>query len=120
MEKNMETDKIYIEKILNYINVLRETFGHFGINSAESLIGSEIASAAVTQTITNIYAAKKNLTGEILGNLNEFGKLKLSGARNIASHDYDSLNFNIIYDICIKLISDKIGEELRNELQSDD
>jgi uncharacterized protein with HEPN domain len=120
MEKNHENDIVYIEKILKYISLIEETFGHFNITGAEELILSEIAELAVTQIITNIYESKKKLSGEALNNLTEFNKLRISGARNIASHDYENLNFHIIYSICEKLVSEKIRKELEDGLEPGD
>jgi len=117
MEKNAENDKIYIEKILKYIDLLKEAFEHFGIKKSDDLMDSELAQLTVSQLITNIYETRKNITDETLGILTGFNKLKLAGARNIASHDYENLNFYIVYDICKKLISVTIGEELENELE---
>jgi len=39
-------------------------------------------------------------------------KIRLKAARNIASHDYDSLDFDIIYRRTMQLISKEVSDEL--------
>ena len=68
--------------------------------------------AACTQFITNIQEAKKKLQDETYNKLVELNKVKLANARNIASHDYDSVDFGIIYDICNRLTKSIILSEV--------
>lgn len=115
MKQSLENDKICIEKIMNYIGDIKDCFTHFDINSYSDIESERIAQLAITQCITNIYETKKNVQQTTLDNIPEFDQIKLSTARNIASHDYDSLNFEVIYRISTKLMSDKIYEVLENE-----
>ena len=73
-----------------------------------------MAQAACTQFITNIYENKKKIQDTTYNKLIEFNKIKIAGARHIASHDYDSLNFMAIYSICNNLIKDVPVSELSN------
>lgn len=75
-----------------------------------------LAGYAVTQIITNIHKLKKKLTDEALLKLPKFDKIRLAGARNIASHDYDRVNFEMVYDFCKMLLSNKIKSELSEVL----
>ena len=59
------------------------------------------------------------MTNEVLSKLPEFDKIRLANARNIASHDYDSLDFEIIYRMCERrLLSDTAKNELEGALKS--
>ena len=119
MKKNDKTDKICIEKILRYIGDIKECFEFYDIKSHSDLESKRLAGYAVTQILTNIYAAKQKLTNEALMKLPEFDRIKLAGARNIAGHDYDRVNFEMIYDFCNMLLSDKIKSELSEVLNDE-
>jgi len=112
---NYKTDKSCIEKILKYISDIKTCFSHFNINSFDVLKNERLAQLVVTQSITNIYEAKKFINQVSLDRLTNFGNIKISAARNIASHDYESVNFKIIYDVCNKLTANNVTEELENE-----
>ena len=60
------------------------------------------------------HALKKKLTDKALIKLPKFDKIRLANARNIASHDYDSLDFGTIYTICKRRL---LGENVKNELE---
>jgi uncharacterized protein with HEPN domain len=44
----------------------------------------------------------------------KFNNIKIAGARNIASHDYEKVNFRIIFDICGMLLSEEVEKELKD------
>ena len=114
MKKNDKTDKICIAKILRYIGDIKECFEFYGIKSYSDLESKRLAGYAVTQIITNIHELKKKLTDTVLLKLPEFDKIRLTNARNIASHDYDGLNFEAIYTICKRRL---LNENVKNELE---
>lgn len=114
MRKSAACDKICIEKIVKNIDRIKTAYAHFGIKAPVDLMNCDLAQLAVTQAITNIYEAKKLFRQETLNNIKEFDMIRISATRNIASHDYDSVNFNIIYDISVKLMSKQIKEVLWN------
>ena len=119
MKKNNKTDKICIEKILGYVEHIRDCFERYNIKSHNDLENEKLAQFAITQIITNIHELKKKLTDEALLKLPEFDKIRLAGARNIASHDYDSLDFEVIYRICKRrLLSENVKNELEGVLES--
>ena len=115
LNKDYKTDKTCIEKILKYINDIKICLSHFRINSFNELKNERLAQLAITQSITNIYEVKRLINQEILNEVSNFDNIKISAARNIASHDYESVNFKIIYDVCNKLTANTVMEELENE-----
>lgn len=79
----------------------------------------KLAQFAIIQIITNIHELKKKLTDEVLLKLPEFDKIRLANARNIASHDYDSLDFEAIYTICKRRrLGDNVKKEMEGVLKS--
>jgi uncharacterized protein with HEPN domain len=112
MQPSTKADQIRMAKILKYITDIGECFKHFNITDHGSLKSERLSQFAVTQIITNIYELKKKLTPQVLLDIPNFDKIKLAGARNIASHDYEQINFRMIYDICVMLTSEKIVNEL--------
>ena len=115
MDTNHKTDKACIEKILKYMNDIRTCISHFNIDSFEVLQDKRLAQLAITQSITNIHEVKRLIDEDVLDKMPTFAGIKLSAARNIASHDYENVNFRIIYDVCKKLTASDITEELENE-----
>lgn len=115
MKQSLETDKVCIEKILKYIDGIQDCFTRLDINSYLDFEKDGIAQLAVTQSITNLHEAKKQIQQVTLDNIAEFDKIKLAVARNIASHDYESVNFETIYRICSRLLSQRTREVLQNE-----
>ena len=114
MKQSKELDSACIKRILKYIQAIRGAYNTFNIESADDLAGNDICQLAITQAITNIYQLQQKIQPETLVRLPIFQGLKLKGARNIASHDYDSLDFDIIY----KRTRQLLGRELFDELES--
>jgi uncharacterized protein with HEPN domain len=112
MQPSAKADKIRIAKILKYTEDIKECFKHFNITSYNDLKAVRLSQFAVTQIITNIYELKKKLTLEALLDMPNFDNVKMAGARNIASHDYEQINFRMIYDICAMLTSETVISEL--------
>ena len=115
MSANYKTDKACIEKILKYINDIKTCFSHFSINSFEDLRNTRLAQLAITQSITNIHETKRLISQDVLDRISDFANIKIAAARNIASHDYESVNFKIIYDVCNKLMASNVMGVLENE-----
>ena len=115
MKQSFETDKICIEKIINYIDDIQDCFLHFDIYSYNDFGRKRLAQFAISQIITNIYETKKDMQQATLDKIPEFDKIRLAATRNIASHDYENLNFKIIYEICGKLNSEQIKGALEYE-----
>ena len=116
MQKSNEQDIIKLTSILKYLNYIKDCFEKHNINNSNTLKNDFIAQAACTQFITNIYENKNKLQDETYDKLVELNKIKLAGARHIASHDYDSLEFRAIFAICKQLTITIIFEEINNVL----
>ena len=112
MKQTAKTDIIYMKKIIKYIALIGETYSKFDINSLEDLENDEVCQLAITQAITNIYEMKKKIRSEALAQAPAFDKILLKVARNIASHDYDSLDFEIIYKRTVQLLKSEVSQEL--------
>jgi len=100
-----------LNSIIKSLTNIKRVFEQNNINNSNNLKNDEISQAACTQFITNIQEAKKDLQDKTYNKLEELNKIKLAGIRNIASHEYDSLDFSIIYAICIQLTKPSILSE---------
>ena len=120
MKPGIKTDSICAGKILKYVNDIKDCFEHFNIISHNDFKAARLSQFAITQIITNIYEIKKMVTPETLTSLPEFNKIKIAGARNIASHDYEQINFRMIYDICDMLMNKKVLDELKGVVDRGD
>ena len=114
MKKSAGTDRQCIVRIFNYIRELEQIIATYNIQSFQDLRISLAAKYAVTQLITNIYELTKALQELTLQSLTEFNKIKLRTARQIASHHYDAIEFRTVYNICLKLASEIVYNELNN------
>ena len=114
MKESKETDIQKLNGIIKYLTNIKKCFEQNNITNSNHLKNDEIAQAACTQFITNIYESKNKLRDETYNKLIELNKIKLAGARHVASHDYDSVNFIVIYSICQSLIKEEIIDELKN------
>lgn len=115
MGVNYKTNKACIEKIFKYINDIQTCLNHFSIASFADLENKRLAQLAITQSITNISEAKKLMSQKVLNKMPAFNDIKILAARNLASHDYENVNFRIIYDVCKKLTADTVMEVLTDE-----
>ena len=113
MQKSYENDILRLSRIRKSIINIKKCFEDYKIESANHLKIEAIAQAACTQFITNIYENKNKLLDETYIKLSLFNKIKLAGSRNIASHDYDNVNFVVIYKICNQLIQEEILSEIQ-------
>ena len=112
MKQSKKLDVICISKILKYIRTINDSYTMFNIRNANDLDGNDICQLAITQAITNIYQLRQKIREESLTQMPLFNKIGLKAARNIASHDYDSLDFNIIYKRTLQLLRQEISDEL--------
>jgi uncharacterized protein with HEPN domain len=123
MEKSIKLDINKINGIIKSLTNIKKCFDQHSVNNANNLKNDEVAQAACTQFITNIYEDKKKLRDETLNKLIELNKIRLAGARNIASHDYDSLEFSVIFLICTQLTKAAVLSEaykILSELESEE
>lgn len=119
MKQSIKTDIICIEKIIKYVKGIKECFEHFNINSDSDLQDTFLAKLAITQLITNIYETKKHIQDVTLQKIPNLNSINLQAARHIASHDYESVSFDIIYRRCLQLTSEKVYNELESFIEGD-
>jgi len=114
MKKSNDLDVVCLEKILKHIQTISDAYATFKINNATDLADNHICQLAITQAITNVYELRKRIQDSTLVNVPKFSRLKLGlkVARNIASHDYDSLDFGIVFKITNRLIDSQLVIEL--------
>jgi len=112
MKPTDKTDIVCINKVLKYIALIRKAYSNFNIKTLDDLEANDICQLAITQAITNIYEVKKKIRADALSRVPSFDKILLKAARNIASHDYDSLDFEIIYKRTLQLLKPEVSEEL--------
>ena len=103
-----------IEKILKWVTKIQDVFAKFEIKKYEDFESNEICQLAINQLITNIYELTKKVESGTLDKMPILKKSRsgLKSARNISSHDYDSLDHRIIYRLVKDLADDKFTEEL--------
>ncbi|MDR1663500.1 MAG: hypothetical protein LBR83_01065 [Clostridiales bacterium] len=102
-----------VSHIEKYARKLREIFPHIEHETDEQ-IEDGIYGLALTQSLTNIYEACMKVNSEELEDklLPIIRKTKV--ARNIASHNYDAINWSIVKNNCrivIKLAVPEFFEE---------
>ena len=115
MKKSNAQDIQQLSNIIKSITNIKICFEQHGVNNSNDFKRDVIAQAACTQFITNIYESKKKLQDETVDKLVELNKIKIAGARHIASHDYESVNFIVIHSICRSLIERAVLSQL-NEI----
>jgi len=120
VKKSLDVDKQCAAKILKYIANIRNCLDHEKVISYESLEDSISTRFAVTQLITNIYELTKHMQIETLDSLTDFNKIRLRTTRQIASHDYGSIDFKLVFAICTRLTSEAVKEELSDFVKEDD
>lgn len=113
MAKN-ETDKVVIMKIMKYIRQLKKAYEAIQDIPEESL-EDELYAYSIAQLITNLKNSYEMLKCE---NLQDRYKLlrqpSIVRIRNIAAHDYESLNWSIVKKGCQRIIeeyTDNYNEE---------
>ena len=114
MKQSYELDAVCIRKILKHIKAINSAYTTFKIGNSENLEHNDICQLAITQALTNIHQLRQKIQDETLAKVPLFAKLRLGlkAARNIASHDYDSLDFGIIYKITNRLLDQALIDEL--------
>ncbi len=111
---NLATDCVALSKITKYILDIKNIYETLDINSSNDLRNNRIAQLAVTQSITNIYETKKHIQNSTIETLVYFNGIILKTARHISSHDYEQVDFEIIF----KLVKRLLNPNCKNEIQS--
>ena len=104
-----------IEKILRWTLKTQDVLDKFAIHDYADFEHDEICQLALNQLITNIYELTKKIDNEVLDKMPILSKSRfgLKNARNISSHDYDSLDFKIVY----RLVKDLTNTNFKKELE---
>ena len=121
MKADARTDIQCISRLVKHINSISEAFAVLNISNINDYLANNICQLATAQAITNIHELKKKLREETLDKLPTLCKVRTKFVRNIASHDYDKLDFQIIFDRLKQLLNPAIIKELervQNELQN--
>jgi len=114
MKKSNSTDRQCLKRILRYIGDIQQIFEDADIKEFQDLKKSLMAKYATTQVLTNIYELSRKLQDTTLGGLTKFNSPILRTARQIASHNYEAIDFKSIYSLCMTLT----GDTVRNELEA--
>ncbi len=101
------------------ISDLKDSLQEFKIQSFQDLKNSRFGKYSITQIITIIYGLSTHIRETMLKRLLAFNGIDMNVTRNISSHNYDALNYRILYSIIEKLIDDKIFNELSDYLGVD-
>ena len=117
MKKSASVDVQCITKIQAYINDIRAILATDNISSAEALKNTLSAKYATTQLITNIYELSRKLQDDTLTALPNFNSPVLKKARQIASHEYEAVDFRSIYSLCTQLTGETVKKELNTCLE---
>jgi len=110
--KNSKREITRLKKIIRYTEELKRVIEIFKIESYTDLDDEYIALSSITQTITNINELKKALNEQTLTDTPIFQAIKTGTTRNIAAHDYDSINTYAVYNVMTRLISEENIKEI--------
>jgi len=117
MKKSTLTNINHIKRILKEIKIINDAMNQFEIIDINEFEKSNLAQRVFTQCITTIEMTKRLLSDDVKNNIKKFNRIKLAKTRNIASHDYDNVDMDIVYEISIRLIDENILSELENEIK---
>lgn len=118
VKKSQESSINNLTQIIKEITVIGNCIKTLNINSSAELRRSDFAQRICTQCITTIEANKRLLDDTVKANTPAFNLIELKRTRDISSHDYGSVDMNIVYRICQKLTDKQILSELTSELES--
>ena len=103
-------DRIILQKIQNYIQRIAPIYETIKDMPEHQLLELN-DSFALTQYLTNIHSLFQNISSDEIFRLQvDFGIKALSTCRNIAAHDYDSLDWARVKQICKKLLSENTAQ----------
>ena len=107
-------DEQILVKIAKYISMLKDAYSQIK-NLPDDEINDSLNGLALTQCITNLYELTIRIEDEnVSDKLFFLSSGRVARLRNISAHDYDSVNWNIVKEVCRKIIS-QISQDLLNE-----
>jgi uncharacterized protein YutE (UPF0331/DUF86 family) len=110
-------DRVILGKIGSYLARVEKYYGMIKDLDEEEIVKLD-QSLALTQCITNMHSLAQHVTNdEIAQKLYLFSSRGVASCRNISAHDYDSLDWERVKDLCRKLLSEKTNDALRESLK---
>ena len=110
----LSKDEQILIKIQKYIVILRRLYGDIESLPSDELDES-IEALALSQCMTNLFELSSKISDDTVADkLNILSSGRIAGFRNIASHDYDSINWNIAKKNC-KMVLTVVTEDCINE-----
>ena len=115
---NLNKNQQCVEKILKWTNAMKDIFAELKINSLEDFENNLTCQLAISQLITNVHELLKKIEDDFHKEIPLFMQLRrrIKLSRDIASHDYESLDLDIVYKLLQSLMSDEIIKELEAAL----
>jgi len=103
-----------IGRILKWINKMRNLLNEFSILDFDDFENNETCQLAISQLITNVYELVRKIDENFYIHIPKFIKLRnrIKLSRNIASHEYEFLDLDIVYRLVLNLTDEKIINEL--------
>ena len=109
-------DRIILQKIQKYKSRISRLYSIIE-NLSPGDIEEKDEAYALTQYLTNIHSLLVHVSNEdIQQKLFVLYSNNLIKCRNMASHDYDSLNWHMVKELCRKILSEKIELAIKESL----
>ena len=109
-------DRIILQKIQKYKSRISRLYSIIE-NLSPGDIEEKDEAYALTQYLTNIHSLLVHVSNEdIQQKLFVLYSNNLIKCRNIASHDYDSLNWHMVKELCRKILSEKVELAIKESL----
>ena len=109
----MKKDRLIIVKIQAYLLRIRRIYELIKDLDEDEILALD-DSYALTQFLINIYSLFERIHSEEIAKKQvDLGIRSLAACRNISAHDYDSLNWSMIKQLCRKLLSEDTAKLLQ-------
>ena len=110
-------DQIIIMKVQEYVKRVKRIYGLIKDLEEHEILARD-DSYALTQYLTNIHSLFSCVTSDDIAQKQiEMGIRSLQTCRNISAHDYDSLDWGRVKQLCKRLASEKTEELLQKCLE---
>jgi uncharacterized protein YutE (UPF0331/DUF86 family) len=102
--------KSYLARVQRYYDIIKDLNEEEIVNLDQSL--------ALTQCITNMHSLAQHVANdEIAQKLYLFSSRGIASCRNISAHDYDSLDWERVKDLCRKLLGEKTASAVNDSIK---
>lgn len=112
MDKNRETDVIYLSRIQKYIRLIGDSAKYFRYTDAQGLKNDVFAQMAIRLLIYKIHQEAQLLQEDTLGQLVRFRQIQLSDISSLEHYDSDHMDFDLVYARCQQLSTEAVCQEL--------